>query len=319
MVPGTGVWDRDVRFGQGERSLVFKDLAQRMAARGLAVVRTDTRGVSPGGTGSDAVSSAALAGRTTTTMRDDLAAAYDWAGSPSGLGARCVILLAHSEGMHHVGRLAELGAPAPLAVIGIGADMEAPAVGFRWRFAERDAQSLEQMDADDDGAITNAEVRAGWSRTPAAVNGTIEPYLHPSGAWSDADLTRLRAAQAAIYDELRAGLLAKTDSDPWPDAARPRASYQWWKSWFLDEQPTGRQLARWQVPILLHYGSIDSQTDATRNTAAARAELPASLVTVVVHPGRGHTLGENVTYGPKDEALANLIADEAARLAESCQ
>ena len=192
MVPGTGVWDRDVRFGQGERSLVFKDLAQRMAARGLAVVRTDTRGVSAGATGPDAVSFAALAGRTTTTMRDDLAAAYDWARSSSGLGARCVILLAHSEGMHHVGRLAELGAPPPLAVIGIGADMEAPAVGFRWRMAERDAVSLEQMDADDDGRITDAEVREGWSRTPAAVNGTIAPYLHPSGAWSDADLTRLR-------------------------------------------------------------------------------------------------------------------------------
>lgn len=74
MVPGTGVWDRDVRFEEGERSLAFKDLAQRMAARGVAVVPADARGVTAGAIGPDAVSFAVLASRTTATMRDDLAA-----------------------------------------------------------------------------------------------------------------------------------------------------------------------------------------------------------------------------------------------------
>lgn len=321
FVPGTGLFDRDAHFGDTgtPRDRIFKDLAQRLLARGVASVRFDVRGVRYGLPPEQSFDRTLLAGRTTGTMRDDLAAIYGWARSPEGLGARCIVFFAHSEGMLHVGRLAAAGEPAPALVIGMGAGMESPAQIIRWQSSERDALSLELMDADRDGTVTNAEVEANWRRTPSSVFGKVEPFLHPSGAWTPADIAEVRTIQTEFYLSSKREALARADSEPFPDAENASASYQWWKSWYLDETPAAANLARWQAPVILHYGDKDSQTSAATQSAAATAALPRAQVTVHVHPGKGHTLGPDVLFGPIDEPIAEQIADEAAAVAASCR
>lgn len=320
FVPGTGAFDRDAAFGTsgGPRDLVFKDLAGRLNAAGVTTVRFDLRGIRHGVPAAQRLDRALLAGRTTETMRADLAAVYNWTRSPQGPAARCVVFLAHSEGMYHVSRLAAAGAPAPLMVVGMGAAMETPRDVFRWQLSEREAHSLELMDADGDGRTTDEEVRAGLSATPAAVFGRVEPYLHPSGAWTADDLARLRTMQATVYEQTRTMTLAREDADPYPDADTAFATWQWWKSWYLDEAAGAAALATWDVPVRLHYGDRDSQTMAERQIAAARAALPAARLAYEVHPGRGHTLGPNVLYGPMDEAIADRIAAQIAQAAQGC-
>jgi hypothetical protein len=312
FVAGTGLFDRDANFGKTgtPRDLVFKDLAQRMATRGVATVRYDMRGVRYGT--SDRFDRSLLAGRTTDVMRDDLGAVYQWSRSPDGLGAACVAFFAHSEGMLHVARLAERGAPPPALIIGMGAGMESPAAIVRWQLTGRDIHSLKLMDADGDGTTTNYEIRANLARTPSAVHGKMEPYFHPAGAWKAEDIAALSATQLAIYDKVRAEVLTHPDGDPYPDADQAFASYQWWKSWFLDERPAAELLARWRVPISLHYGDKDSQTLAPLQIAAAKAFLPADMLTTQIHANRGHTLGDDVVLGPIDAAIADRIAEEAA-------
>ena len=320
FVPGTGLFDRDANFGETgtPRDLIFKDLVQRMEARGLATVRYEPRGVRYGVAPDQRLDRQLLAKRTTVAMAGDLAAVYEWTRSPQGLGARCVAFFAHSEGMLHVARMAANGVPPPALVIGMGAAMQSPAQIIRWQLTERDAYSLEMMDADRNGITTNDEVRANWQRTPTGANRMLEPLLHPDGAWTAKVLAEVRAIQTAAYEKEKEAALSHADSEPYPNAETVFASYEWWKSWFIDERPTAERLRLWNSPVSLHYGDMDSQTIAASQIAAASSFLDAAKLKTHIHSNRGHTLGEDVLFGPIDEAIAEKIADEAAGIASSC-
>jgi pimeloyl-ACP methyl ester carboxylesterase len=320
MVAGTGLFDRDVRLGRSNtpRDLLFKDLADRMTALGLAAVRYDRRGVNHGGVGAGMLNPAVSGTSTVETQRDDLRAVYDWTRASAGLGARCVILLGHSEGVMTIARLAESGAPPPAAVFAIGAPMRSPADVLRWQMAERDVYSLRRMDEDGDGRVTTAEVERNWRKTPSSAFDLLEPLKHPSGAWSAADLEAVGRAQAGLYEQQRQAALALDDAAPYPNATTPMARSSWWKSWFTDTQPVALRLARWNVPVTLHYGEIDSQTPPHNEAAAARTYLGARAA-VTVHPARGHSLGEHALFGPMDEAIADRIAGEVRAAARGCR
>lgn len=318
LVAGTGAFDRDVHFSQDRAARpVFLDLSDRLTARGVAVVRYDKRGVRHGATGADRIDEAEVVTGTTEAQRNDLAAVHDWTRATDGLNARCVVLFGHSEGMVHIGRLAASGAPAPAAVVGMGALLADPVSNFRWNLAERDAWSLRAMDADGDGVTTNDEVRAGFAASPVAVNGAIEPYLHPSGAWTAADIDRLEAAWAATYPQMRAATLAADDAAPWPSAEAPLGNMQWWKSWYLDATPVAANLALWGAPVTVHLGDRDSQTHAPLQRAAGEAHLGGRL-TFRLHGGVGHTLGAHPTHGPIRGDLADALADDMASALAAC-
>ena len=317
MVAGTGAFDRDVSFSRDPAARpVFLDLSERLTARGVAVVRYDKRGVRHGRRGADRIDDAEIVTATTDAQRDDLAAVYEW--TRSGLGARCVVLFGHSEGMLHIGRLASSGAAAPTAVVGMGALLADPVTNFRWNLAERDAWSLRAMDADGDGITTNEEVRAGYAASPAAANGTIEPYLHPAGRWTAADIDRLEAAWAQAYPQMRDVTLAADDAAPWPSADAPSGNMQWWKSWYQDATPVAARLAHWGVPVIVHLGDRDSQTHVPLQRAAGEAHLGGRL-TFRLHAGVGHTLGDDPTYGPAREDLAEALADDIAASLGACR
>lgn len=314
MVAGTGLFDRDARFGRTgtPRDLIFADLAQRINARGLAAVRYDRRGMRHGVPQAEMLDTAISGTSTTTTQREDLAAVYDWTRARSGLNARCVVLFGHSEGLLHIARLADSGARAPNAVIAMGGLLESPASVVRWQLTGRDVYSLHRMDADGDGRVTNAEVEANLQNTPSSWADTSAPFMQPDGEWSAEDIAQVSTAQTTLYEQARTTSLAQDDNAPYPNATTPMARYSWWKSWFTDDTPTAQLLSRWRIPMIFHYGDKDSQTNYERQREAA-GDLFGNRATFVVHPGRGHSLGEHALWGPIDEALADRIAEEAAQ------
>jgi hypothetical protein len=319
MVPGTGAFDRDVKFANSgtPRDLLFKDLAARLNARGLATVRYDRRGVVYGKVGEAALDPAESATLTVASQRDDLRAVYDWTRSPQGLRARCVILFGHSEGLRHIAGLAESGAPPPLLVIGVGAPMRSPVEVMRWQMAERAVSALRLMDSDGNGEITQLEMGANWHRTPASGFFRFDGANQPRKNLTEADLQRIGTWQLTSYRRERTAALALDDAAPFPDAKAPVGRASWWKSWFTDGRPIADRLAAWPSPTILHYGEIDSQVLPQAEIAAARAALGAR-VTVRLHPARGHALGENGLLGPMDESIADQIADEIAAAARGC-
>lgn len=319
FVAGTGMFDRDASFGRSgtPRDLIFADLAQRMNAQGLATVRYDRRGLRYGATGAERIDTALASAATNESQIADLAAVYAWAQARDGLNARCVIFFGHSEGMAHIGRLADSGARRPLGVIGMGALLESPRSVFHWQRTGRDAHSLRMMDSDGDGATTNEEVQANFMRTPSGVWENSAPFMSPTGAWDAATIAAFPQIQeSAIYNPERAHILAQPANAPFPNAETPMASYAWIQSFFTDETPIAARLARWNAPMIFHYGSYDSQTVAERQQAAA---APLQRARFTLHANRGHSLGEHPLFGPIDEAIADQIAADAATLARACR
>ncbi|MFT4954879.1 MAG: alpha-beta hydrolase superfamily lysophospholipase [Brevundimonas sp.] len=313
LVAGTGAFDRDVRFGRSgtDRDAIFADLARRFTRRGLAAVRYDRRGVShssmPG-----PFDPAAVPGFTAENFSRDLEAVYDWTRSDSGLAAGCIVMLVHSEGsVHLAGVAARKNQPEPDLIIGIGALLESKVDVLLWQSTERDAYSLRMMDADGNGITTNAEVRDNWQSTPSAVFGRLDLLLQPDGAWSEEELETLSSNQRAIFAQSREDALSRTDEAPYPSADTPVFASSWWKTWFVDADPVAEAFTDWNTPMILHYGALDSQTRAERQQRAAET---AGLETgrFIIHPERGHTLGEDHLFGPMDEAIADEIADQAA-------
>lgn len=316
---GTGLFDRDVKLGKSgtERDAIFADLARRFTQAGIATVRYDRRGVRYKPADGQVLDKAVSGTSTVDSQRDDLGAVYALARDQFGGADACVALFGHSEGMQHIANLAAAGEPVPALVVGMGAPLYAPAEGFKWQLTERDAFSLRMMDADGDGVTTNEEVRAGWQATPSAVTGTIAPYLHSNGQWTAEALGRLVQTKDANYQIGKTLALAMDPTAPYPNADTPMAQYSWWQNWYTDDVPVAKKLAAWDVPLLLYYGTKDSQVryELQRPAAAVlgdRAEIH-------ILPDLGHSLGHDVVLGPMDEAAADaLVARTSAVLKERC-
>jgi len=315
LVAGTGAFDRDVALGRTgtSRDRIFADLGLRFAARGMAAVRYDRRGVRHGVGPAEVIEASAAPNVTAENLSRDVEAIIEWTRSPEGLNAKCVVVFVHSEGSVHLAGVAERGAaPPPRLIIGMGAAMESKVAALRWQMSGRDAESLVMMDSDGDGSVTNEEVRANWLKTPSGVFGRLEPFLQPDGIWTPEDIEAVRTIQGDLYEQQKATALAMGDADPYPNAMAPAFSAAWWKSWFIDDTPIAGRYAAWSTPMILHYGALDSQVREDRQRAAVQGVLPDSQVTWVSHPDRGHTLGTEHLLGPVDEAIADRIADEAA-------
>lgn len=302
MVAGTGLFNRDVDFGRSGtlRDAVFADLSAWFSAVGIATVRYDRRGVryKPG---DGQVLDKAVSGTSTVeTQRDDLSAVYNLARRESA----CVALLGHSEGAQHIANLVVTGAPAPDMVVGIGAPLQAPADVFKWQSAERDAFSLRMMDADGDGTTTNDEVRANLETTPSAAYGMIAPFLHPDGEWTPEALDQLVVTQASLFETGKAQAFAMDPDAPFPDANTPMAKCSWWQNWYTEDVPAAEKLAVWDVPMLFYYGNSDSQVRYEFQQPAA-GEALGGRAEIHILPGLGHALGDDVLYGPMDEAAAD--------------
>lgn len=315
LVAGTGAFDRDMKFGRSgtPTDRVFADLGERFAQRGLTAVRYDRRGVRHGAPPAEALDMEAYKSISPESLSADVGAVDAWVRSSEGLNAQCVVYFVHSEGAVHLAGRAEAGMTAPNLIIGMGAPMESKVSAIRWQMTGRDAESLRMMDTDQDGRITNAEVRANWMKTPSAVFGRLEPYLHPEGAWTAEDLEKLETNQTALYTAEIARVEALPADGPYPNAQAPVFSTGWWKSWFTDDKPIAARFAEWPTPMILHYGEIDSQVREARQRTAVEGILAPGQATFVSHAERGHSLGEESLMGPMDERLADLIADEAAK------
>ena len=91
IVPGSGPTDRDGNNPVGGASGTYRLLAEALAARGMATVRIDKRGMFG--------SKAAVADANAVTIADYAADVHAWVGAiRARTGARCVWVLGHSEG-----------------------------------------------------------------------------------------------------------------------------------------------------------------------------------------------------------------------------
>lgn len=91
IVPGSGPTDRDGNNPMGVNAATYRLLAQDLAARGIATVRIDKRGMFG--------SAKAVADANAVTIPDYVADVHSWVGAiRRTIGVPCVWVLGHSEG-----------------------------------------------------------------------------------------------------------------------------------------------------------------------------------------------------------------------------
>jgi Alpha/beta hydrolase family len=321
MVHGTGLFDRDAKFGKSgtDADKLFLEFSKKLTAQGLGVVRFDRRGVNYGKTGVDRINPAISGSTTVQTQWQDLQAVYEQALKTVKADAKCIAIFGHSEGMANIGLLATHDDRAPALVVGMGGLLESPKTVFKWQLSGRDAYSLRKMDTNGDGITTNAEVEANWMNTPSAVFNTKAPFIHPNGQWTGEDIKAVLEAQGAYYEQAKTTALAMDDAAPYPNAKRPMAQYSWWKHWYQDDTPVAQNLANWNSKFIFYNGDIDSQVVATRQKKAIEAHLKGRAVQKVM-PGLGHSLGHHVLLGPMDNAAANALSHDITKtLNQTCR
>lgn len=319
MVAGTGLFDRHVLFGNSdtEKDLLFQVISDAMVSAGLACLRYDMRGVDCNERTHDADIFALVdecidielrQAVVPATMQSDVLSMFEFAAGHHRVDPDKIIGFGHSEGCLHMGRLLRAGKINPKAFMLMGISAESPKSLVRWQLTERMVPMIMARDGDGDGVVTNAEITAGGNFLEV-----IGPsaYYSPTGSWREPALLGFLVAG---YEDYAAGVLAAPDDAP----HGVMSAKAWWKMYFADDRSCIDDYIGFDGPIAIHNGDYDSQTPAGREFEFVRRVSDRFAVSprLVVHHGRGHSLGPNRTVGPiSDDSLERLVAD-LLRLAE---
>ncbi|MBO9667785.1 MAG: hypothetical protein J7501_13360 [Bdellovibrio sp.] len=321
LVPGTGLFDRDVKFGQTntEKDLIFKEIAKSLTARHFAVVRFDYRGVNcngNSGTAKQCIDNQIRAGVTPENIRDDIETIYNSAIANKKLAGKKVLVFGHSEGSLHLSYLIAQKRIQPHAVIFMGGLAESPQAVIHWQLTERFSSALFEFDSNSDGIVDNDEIKVGHAKKLNFLYQLpVEVLFSPKGSWTH---QALNTYLEDSYQLVKAEALSHTDDEPMGANGLVQASYRWWKMYFTDNQPVIENLANFKGQIYYLNGSIDSQTNFTRqNDELKRTETAFSLKPQIVKvENMGHSLGADQIFGPIHPSSLELIGNTCLKLIE---
>jgi hypothetical protein len=299
MVPGTGVFDRDVEFGNSHSPAdrIFKVLSERITAEEVIAVRFDYRGIEHGRKFDSEVRRRV----TPESTRDDIRRVFAYATRMACVDPDRVAVFAHSEGTVHVARLVGDGQILPNGLVFLGMVSSSPRSIVHWQTVGRTLERVQRAFPGRD-RITNAELRGLGFTGP----------LSPDGSWT---LDEVQAELERVYEWRRAEQLAIPDdrmrSDFW--------AYRFWKMWWSDDRSPADSLRDYPYAIHAHFADHDDSTPGPAEMA--RMEKAATSFhrrpRLVMHEGRGHTLGTDRLVGPMVEADATQLVGDIVRAART--
>lgn len=332
MQPGTGLFDRDVDFGNtdDENSLIFKSISSVLLKAGFAVLRYDYRGVKCSFQTMpkcfdcadkkavfkfylDSCISNEIRGTVTpSNIQEDLLLAYQFAASNSKIDMKKVIMFGHSEGSIHISNLVKNSLISPLGIIFMGGLAESPASAIEWQMKGRVIDGIMQMDKNSDGRVENKEVEENHQAGVLKIF-PLKMLLSPDGFWTKESITSL---QTAKYSEFKKSALMHADDEPYAANGITQASYKWWKMFFEDENTIIDNLIKFPGRTVYFAGKKDSQTDYLRQTQIIESYVHKLLVKpeVIAFESLGHSLGSNPLVGPVDHVALEKIVETALRI-----
>jgi hypothetical protein len=339
MVPGSGMFDRDVDFGNSAtpRDMLFRDLAEQFTSAGLAVVRMDYRGVlcskwtMPPCPACDTeekrwdhLKKSCFRNEirkdvTTQTLQDDIVVVYDWARDHPAVDVSRIAMFAHSEGTIHVARLIGQQRLHPRGLLLMGMVAGSPKSMMKWQAIDRPMKIFE-WDTNGDDVLTNDEILLGWATDSYihALGIPLDEILSPEGFWKKDFLQKKYQDK---YDAYVDELMSISDAAPFPTQQKPSdmimMSHQGWKFWFSDQSSTLDDLVRYNGRIIAHSGDFDAQTPGVREFGFVQARLDEFAVppTTILHPGMGHGLSSSSPlYGPMNESVRTMIVKDVKSL-----
>jgi hypothetical protein len=180
---------------------------------------------------------------------------------------------------------------------------------LHWQISERPAIWLRGLDLNQNGILTNDEIRAGFSNSPLNGSYQIEALLSPTGSWTNTEIDKIFED---IYRASTSDTLAHINSDPYLLNNIIFTAYQWWQRWFTDDVSVLENLKEFTGPIEYHNGDIDTQAPGAREQSILQSSTidMKSKPTFVLHPGKGHGLSNDPLYGPIDEDIALTMVNK---------
>lgn len=288
LITGSGAQNRDEELFDHRP---FRVLADALSRRGIAVLRSDDRGV--GGSSGDVDRS------TTSDFADDVLAAVDLLRRRPEIAGERIGVIGHSEG-GLVGPLAASRSDAVAFVVMLagpgvpGAEILPVQTRRMAAAAGAEGEALEQQEALV-REMVELVLAAGDDESGLRAELTELAYRQLDAAGEE--------ARKALGDDVEGAIAAQIDRVFTP-----------WFRYFVgyDPRPALRAL---EVPVLAINGSLDLQVDADQNLAAIEAAFagrPDADVTVLRIEGLNHlfqhaTTGALVEYGAIEETMAPAV------------
>lgn len=335
MIPGTGLFDRDVDFGNGntDKDLIFKTIAGELVKSGFAVLRYDYRGVKcnkrtmqQAPTDLDAkekllrffdlcVDHAVRGSVTPENAREDINTIYRFGELNRRVDASRIIVFGHSEGSLNLSYLIGSGSIQPAGAVFMGGLAESLASVIRWQYIDRIVDTVFAMDSNHDEKVSNDEIRENH-KASALNNAPIADLLSPTGFWLREDLHQVRVA---LYEKEKADALSKPDNMPFPSEKYVQGSYRWWKMFFQDETPVISLLKNFKKQVIYINGTRDAQTDFARQRRAIEQfasmfEIPPKIKRI---KNTGHGLGSDPIFGPPTKRSVREIVRSIRAVSET--
>ncbi|MCZ6506765.1 MAG: alpha/beta fold hydrolase [Acidobacteria bacterium] len=289
LVSGSGPQNRDEEIFNHRP---FRVLADALARRGIAVLRSDDRGV--GGSSGDINAS------TTSDFADDALAAVALLGSRSEIAAERIGIIGHSEG----------GLVGPLAAV------RSDAVAYVVLLAGPGVSGGEIL------PLQNRRLAEAAGGDPAALDAQVELVERMIGLLRDEDDEEtLRAGLhgLAMQQLELGGEAAREALGDNPEAVIGEQIDRFLTPWFryflnYDPRPTLRRL---RVPVLALVGTLDLQVDAEQNlpeieralTAAGNEDFTALRLDGLNHLFQHATTGAVIEYGQIEETMAPEVLE----------
>jgi hypothetical protein len=250
LVSGSGQQDRDesLPFVPGYRP--FRDIADDLTRRGIAVLRYDDRGVG-GSTGDPSVS-------TTADFAEDTAAAVGYLLSRDDINAEQIGVLGHSEGGIIAAMLAASNPNVAFVIL-----LSGPGLSGREVSLFQNRISLEQsgVTGEPQEVILEAVNRA-FDAAAAGDMDTVQAEIE--------NMSRLM--YEAVSDDVRS-LLGSAESYIEQTVTQQMAAFQTpWFQFFLAYDPA-TDWAKTSIPVLAIFGGLDKQVEPESNAAALEAAL----------------------------------------------
>lgn len=325
MIPGTGLFDRDVDFGTTgtEDDLIFKKIAQEAVNENIAVVRFDYRGIrcnfktmpacldcnSPKDKFESYIKSCVdtkiRAEVTPENIQEDIASIYKFSKEYSLLKNKKVIIFAHSEGSFHVSKLVSDNSISPEKIVFMGGLAESLSSVIHWQSVERIFDLLFSLDLNKNDLLTNEEITLGQPTKPLLSLYPTNAFNSPVGSWSRESLLGFLSKD---YDEFKAYTLNVPDETPYISGGVTMASYRWWKMFFNEQGEVVQNLINFKGAVIYHNGDADDQVNFLRQQRIVNEfQTQNQNISIVRHFGLGHSLGKNSILGPINNQSLNLI------------
>jgi pimeloyl-ACP methyl ester carboxylesterase len=227
-----------------------------------------------------------------------------------------LVLFGFSEGLMHAAAVADRQQLQLSGLVAIGSPAERMESTTQWQVIDRMLELLPNFDANDDGIVSNDEIRDGYRKGVGSVMG-MEGWLSPYGYWDRQNEGEFRLRMEEAYAMFRKD--TNTGHEPgkleWRRQGAgvlvPYVNDAYWNFHFHGKISPAEVMQRLRLPSLFMWGEDDTQVSVKRQvTLVDPAIEQGANIRYLRFPGRYHLLSKREDFDWMEASFMPAIARE---------